>query len=66
MTSPAMRRSAVGAALRHHGDQGAAQTLLTEIGVRWPGFSEAHAALADPTYGLRFTDAATIDTCTDY
>ena len=52
--------------VRHQGDHSAAQTLLTEIGVRWPGFSEAQAALADPTYGLRFTDAATIDTRTDH
>ena len=52
--------------VRHQGDPSAAHTLLTEIGVRWPGFGEAQAALADPTYGLRFTDAATIDTRTDY
>ena len=52
--------------LRHTGDHDAAQTLLTEIGVRWARFTEAHSALADPTYGLRFTDAATIDTRTDY
>jgi len=52
--------------LRHNGDHDAAQTLLTEIGVRWPDFADAPAALADPTYGLRFTDSATIDTRTDY
>ena len=45
--------------LRHNGDHDAAQTLLTEIGVRWPDFADAPAALADPTSGLRFTDSAT-------
>mgnify|MGYP002634988463 CR=1 FL=1 len=51
--------------MRHNDDQSAAQTLLTDIGVRWPRFQDAQAALADPTYGLTFTDAATIDTRTD-
>lgn len=51
--------------VRHRGEGEAAQALLTDIRVRWPEFGPAAAALGDPTFGLVFVDAATIDSRTD-
>jgi type VII secretion ATPase EccA len=51
--------------LRHQGEGESAQTLLTEIRVRWPDFVPAQTALADSTYGHNVTDQATIDSRTD-
>lgn len=51
--------------LRYRGDTDAAQTVLTDIRVRWPGFEPAQTALSDSTYGLTVTDPATIDSRSD-
>ncbi|MBS9535994.1 type VII secretion AAA-ATPase EccA [Mycobacterium sp. M1] len=50
---------------RHRGETDEAQTLLTDMRVRWPSFEPAQSALADPSYGLSVTDQATIDSRTD-
>jgi type VII secretion ATPase EccA len=50
---------------RAQGRHDSAHTLLTDISLRWPDFTRAKEALADPTFGLDITDAATIDSRTD-
>jgi type VII secretion ATPase EccA len=49
---------------RQGGDEDRAHSLLTDLRVWFPEFSEAQTALADPTYGVVVTDQATIDTRT--
>lgn len=50
---------------RTRGDEDTARQLLTDVRVRWPDFDLAKQALADPTYAIKVTDQATIDTRTD-
>ena len=50
---------------RAGGDEDTARALLVDIGVRWPDFERARAALADPTFGIEVTDQATIASRTD-
>ncbi len=50
---------------RAQGNHDSAHALLTDIAVRWPDFTRAKEAMADPTFALELTDAATIDSRTD-
>lgn len=50
---------------RAQGDDDTARQVLGDVAMRWPDFEMARKAMADPTFGIKVVDHATIDTRVD-
>ncbi len=50
---------------RAQGDDDTARQTLGDVAMRWPDFELTRKALADPTFGIKVVDHATIDTRVD-